>query len=377
MRLAAIGWDHERCLGPMRAAAEVWAERTDIEISWQARSLLAFGDEPFEELARVFDLLVIDHPFVGTAYRTGCLLPLDELLPGEQLEALAADAIGQSHTSYAYGGHQWGLATDAACQVSAVRDDLLAGRPAPRNWVEVLELARELPGRVAIPLRPADAISAFLTLCANAGAPPPTSEETFADPDAALQALELLGELTALADTRSLELDPPRTFDLMTSSDEIVYVPLAFGYASYSWPERGRRLCFLDIPSAGRGPVGSILGGAGLAVSAWREHPLETAAFAAWATGAEAQRTVVFPAGGQPGSRSAWLDPELDRASGGFFSGTRTTIESAYVRPRDPWWPPFQIAAGEALNRLLREPRSAVEALAELERLHREARRVR
>ena len=111
---------------------------------------------------------------------------------------------------------------------------------------------------------------------------------------------------------------------------------------------------FLDIPSSGLGPAGSVLGGAGLAVSASSRRQGEAAAFAAWLSGAEAQRTVVAAAGGQPGSRSAWLDPEVDRLTGGFTSGTIATIEAAYVRPTDPWWPPFQLAAGEALNAALR-----------------------
>src|SRR5688500_16622698 len=160
--LRALGWDHERCMGPMRAAAAAWsARRPATTIHWEARSLLAFGDEPLEECADRFDLLVIDHPFVGTARRTGCLRPLDDLLDGEELDRLAADAIGPSHVSYRYDGHQWGLATDAACQVAAVRPDL-APTDVPRTWDDVLELSRRRPGSVALPLRPADAISSFL-----------------------------------------------------------------------------------------------------------------------------------------------------------------------------------------------------------------------
>lgn len=81
-----------------------------------------------------------------------------------------ADVVGASHSSYTYAGHQWGLATDAACQVAAVRVDLLEAGP-PATWDEVLELARAQPGRVALPLAPGHAISSFLTLCANAGEP--------------------------------------------------------------------------------------------------------------------------------------------------------------------------------------------------------------
>jgi multiple sugar transport system substrate-binding protein len=71
-------------------------------------------------------------------------------------------------------------------------------------------------------------------------------------------------------------------------------------------------------------------------------------------SGTETQRDIVVPAGGQPSSRAVWVDPEADALVGGFFSGTRSTIESSYVRPRDPWWPAYQEAAGVALVEALR-----------------------
>ena len=43
-----------------------------------SRSLEAFGDQPLEDVADQYDLIVIDHPFCGRAERTGCLTPLDD-----------------------------------------------------------------------------------------------------------------------------------------------------------------------------------------------------------------------------------------------------------------------------------------------------------
>jgi multiple sugar transport system substrate-binding protein len=129
---------------------------------------------------------------------------------------------------------------------------------------------------------------------------------------------------------------------------------------------------FIDLPSAGGGPVRAVLGGAGLAVSSTSRYPAEAAAFAAWASGAEAQRTLVAPAGGQPGSRSAWLDVNLDARAGGFFSGTLATIEASWVRPRDAWWPAFQLEAGSLLTTALADRASAVLTFTELESLYRD-----
>ena len=44
----------------------------------------------------------------------------------------------------------------------------------------------------------------------------------------------------------------------------------------------------------------------------------------------------------------------MTRCTGGFVSGTIDTMRAAFVRPRETWWPVFQLAAGEVLNALLR-----------------------
>lgn len=352
VRLRALGWDHDRCVAPMRACTAAWAAlRPEVELSWDHRSLTAFGDEPVEQVADRYDLVMIDHPFCGTAEATGTLAPLDDLLADDVLSDLAADSVGPSHASYSFHGRQWALATDAACQVAAVRDDLLADA-APETWDEVRELARVRRGGVAVPLAPAQAMCAFLTLCANAGSPAGEDPARLVDPEVGHAAIALLSELYELGPEDAVAWEQPDVLARLTTGDELVYVPLVFGFVTYARADRTPKPCrFLDLASAGAGPVGAILGGAGLAVSATSAHPDEAAAFAAFASGADAQRTLVGPAGGQPGSRTAWNDPDLDRAAGGFFAGTTATIERAWVRPRERWWPRFQLDGGRLLSR--------------------------
>ena len=335
---------------------------TGTAVAWSARSLTDFGDQPLEDVAGGYDLVVIDHPFCGRAALTGCLRPLDDLLDSALLAELRAQAVGASHDSYDAHGHQWGLASDAACQVSATRPDLLPETPS--TWPEVLSLARSRRGQVALPLAPAHAISSWLTLIVNHGAEP------FADRGAGRRAAELLVELARLGPREAFEWEPPDALARLTGSDELVYIPLTYGYSSYATAAVARPCRFADIPSAGRGSVGAVLGGAGLAVSAAARDPEAAAAFAAWACSAEAQAELVARTGGQPGNRAAWDDPQLDALAGGFYSDTRATIEGAWLRPRDAWWPAFQLEAGEALTALLAQG-VAAEAIAErLETLH-------
>jgi multiple sugar transport system substrate-binding protein len=341
--LRALGWDHPRCMSPMHACAESWHRRTGVAIRWQARSLEAFGDQPLEEAAGDYDLIVIDHPFCGRAERTACLTPLDTLLDEAALLALKGGAIGPSHDSYAHAGHQWGLATDAACQVAAVRDDLMPGEEAVSSWDAVLDLARRRPGAVALPLSPPHAISSWLSIVGAHG------EEPFQDARAGTRATAILAELARLGPREALGWEPPDALARMTTTDEIAYIPLTYGYSTYA-SSAARPCRFADVPTAADGPRGAVLGGAGLAVSATSDHAAEAAEFAAWASGAEAQRDIVARTGGQPGHRSAWDDPELDGLAGGFYSGTRASIDRAWVRPRDDWWPGLQLQAGRLLT---------------------------
>jgi multiple sugar transport system substrate-binding protein len=101
-------------------------------------------------------------------------------------------------------------------------------------------------------------------------------------------------------------------------------------------------------------------------VSAASSQPAQAAAFSAWASSGEVQRTIVAPAGGQPGSRSAWL------VGGAFYSDTLAAHETAWIRPREPWWPSFQLAAGQLLVESLRAATaSTVDGLNALYRAHR------
>src|SRR5919197_926223 len=107
-RLIGITWNHTRGFLPLVATAQRFAEiHTGVEIVWQKRSLQAFGDQPLEQLAPQFDLLVIDHPFVGYAAANPVILALDDYLPAEFLADQAANSVGKSYESYVYGraGH--------------------------------------------------------------------------------------------------------------------------------------------------------------------------------------------------------------------------------------------------------------------------------
>jgi multiple sugar transport system substrate-binding protein len=172
----------------------------------------------------------------------------------------------------------------------------------------------------------------------------------------------MLVELSRLVDAACFDRNPPALLDAMAETNDIAYVPLVFGYANLSRPP----LRFADVPGVDGRPRGAVLGGAGLAVFPDSRHAEDAAAFAAWCMGTDVQRKVLVEAGGQPGNRVVWDDPAADDVAGGFLSATRHSIDEAYLRPREAWWPEFQRDGGRMLVRLLRDGATPEHVVAEL-----------
>jgi multiple sugar transport system substrate-binding protein len=363
----------------MVATADAYmAIRPGIRIAWEKRSLQDFADYPIERLAEIFDLLVIDHPFVGYAAAHDVLVPLDMHLSMDQLAEQARESVGQSNASYQYGGHQWALAIDAAAQVSVYREDLLQryGLTLPRTWDEVLALAAELRGKtqawVGMPLIPIDTLMCFCTLCANAGEAPFLDEGRLVSRAAGRHVLELLRQLRDACHPESLTWNPPRALDRMSASDEVAYCPLLFGYSNYSRPGfRPKVLHFAGIPSARAGEQhGAILGGTGLAVSQRCGQKDVAADYCAYVAGAPVQRGLYFDSGGQPGHRAAWTDPRVNAACHDFFRNTLDTLDRAYLRPRFDGYMGIQGRAADLLHRCLREGGAIDDTLAALDTIY-------
>jgi len=371
--LKGMTWSHPRGYDPMVACSALWRDKTGVEIAWDKRSLQDFESFPVEELARAYDLIVIDHPHVGQITAEGCLAPLD--VPGREAEraALTAGSVGKSYPSYAWQGRQWAFPVDAAAQVQAWRPDLIA--KAPATWGEVLELARQ--GRVLLPLRPPHSLMTFFTLAANCGhACAAEGPGDLIDAGAGEAAYALLAEIAALVDPECLAMDPIAVLERMAKAESrIACAPLIYGYVSYAMEGfRPRRLAFADIAAAGgSGLVGSALGGTGIAVSAFSAARDAAIDFAYWVAGGHVQRGPYAAAGGQPGHASAWEDDAVNAAAGDFYRATRATLEGAWLRPRHAGYMAFQQAASERIDAGLagRHPESAV--VADLNRLFRES----
>ena len=370
--LRGITWDHSRGYTPMVATAQRFHElHPDVDIIWEKRSLKAFGDYPLQKLVDKFDLLIIDHPFVGYAASHPILLPLDEYLPTDYLQDQAANSVGASHESYIYDGHQWALATDAATPIASYRPDLLKkhGLSLPQTFDEVLELAKS--GMVIVPGVAVDSLMNIYYFCISKGIPL-FENERFVDEEQGVWALQQLRTLVGLCPPECLSRNPIKTYDALSSGDAYVYCPFAYGYSNYGRAGYAQHvLGFTNVVGFEKNKTGSTtLGGTGLAISAHCQHKDIAVDYTKYVNSGLIQRTLYVENGGQPGHRSAWLDETVNTRSNHFFRDTLATLDNAYLRPRYDGYLHFQDVGGPIVREFLMDQADAKATLKQLQKVY-------
>ena len=331
-----LTWDHPRGHAPLAAAAERWAG--EIEITWDAQPLEGFESTPIPELARSYDLIVLDHPHLGEAVAADCLVPVADLLGDDAVARIAAATVGAAAASYDYDGRSYALPLDAATQVQVLHPGLTGDRPAPETWAEVRALADEQP--VALSLAGPHALLTFCSIAAGLGASP------FEPGDSRLAAFAILEELRGVLAARrcATRIRSSCSRPWRVSARPLLPARLRLRQLRASRRRargpalRRRARARLDARRHGHRAHAPLPARAGLA-----EH-------LAWLLDPATQTTFIPEHEGQPAARAAWTDPALDASSGGFYSGTLRTTEAAWVRPRFPGYIEFQSRGSELIR---------------------------
>lgn len=374
--LKGITWAHSRGFTPLMAYAQRFGELyPQVEVKWEKRTLQQFADFPIEKLAEKYDLLSIDHPWVGCAAATECVLPLEQFLPKEFLDDQLQNTVGGSHLSYNYNGHQWALAIDAAVPTASYRVDLFAKnkREIPTTWEEVIALAEE--GKVAVPAVPIDLLMNFFTFCIAKGKPPFLSKEEVTDEATGISALETMEELYAVVDKKMFGYNPIAVAELMTKTDDYWYCPFAYCYSNYSREGFAENILTYTnlVTYKNTGNLRGTIGGTGLAVSAFSQQQEYALEFAKEITSAKCQSTFYVEHGGQPGHKSAWTNEKANSLCNNFFKNILPVMENGYVRPRYNGCLFFQDHAGKPLQQYLIGNVSAGEVLKEMNEVYKKS----
>ena len=360
--LKGMTWDHPRALNSLVASNDLLKSSLGISISWDARSLLAFGDQHISEFYKDYDLMIIDHPHVPDAVHAGAVLPFEELLSADELAILARTSVGPSHDSYFYQGKHWALAIDTAAQVSAFRPDMSDASPV--FWSDVLDLAKT--GKLLWPYKPVDAYSTFATLMAQKGVGLASTKE-FINQKIALEVLEFMVELSVLVPDFCASSNPIDIAERLSGGDEYSHGICMYGYSNYSHKGfRKHRLVYEDVPSFDGQASGSQLGGAGVAISSKSKNVEAAATAAILLSLPEIQATTYGSAGGQPGNLVAWKSGSLNDLTLNFYRNTLRTLERAWVRPRVLGWPDVQYQSSLVIHKALTSRRVNASVVSEI-----------
>lgn len=360
-RYRGLTWDHPRGTLALRAASAGAPGVPPCDIEWDAQPLEGFESTSIGDHADRYDLVVLDHPHLGEAISHGSLRPIDEIVGPQSIARIRRATIGNSAASYELDGRLWALPLDAAAQVS-VRSD--SGIPSPSSWREAAELASAC--RTALPTT---GPHLFLTLCAIAlgDGVEPGAGQSFLPLESVAAGLALLEVFVPRSAERPDIDNPIAVLESMSAPEGPQYCPHLFGYVNYAVADRARPLLFDDAPRGSQGRIGSVLGGTGIAATARCEPSPELTQHLEWLLSVEAQRAFIPANGGQPSAIAAWTESEIDSAANGFYSRTRATLESAWVRPRHDGAVPFQIAASNAVRKAVIEHGDAARLARELD----------
>ncbi|MGO4771187.1 ABC transporter substrate-binding protein [Flavobacterium sp. W22_SRS_FK3] len=351
-KLKGITWNHTRGLLPMVATAQRFTElNPGIEISWEKRSLQEFADASIQDLAKGFDLLVIDHPWTGFGANTKTILPLSDHLSAEYIKDQEINTVGKSYGSYVFSNKLWALPIDAATPVAAARLDILEkqGLKVPQTYDDLLALAKN--GLIAFAGIPVDSLMTFYSFCCSLGEDPFQSQEKVISLETGKKALQMHRELAQLMDPANFNRNPIQVYEAMVNSDEIAYCPFAYGYSNYSRTGYSKNLLhFYDLVKLNDQPMISSLGGTGLAVSSFSQHIPEAIKYAEFTGSSQVQQNIFADNGGQPGHLQAWKSDRINSVTHDYFKNTLPSLERAFLRPRYSGHMYFQDHAGDVVR---------------------------
>ena len=374
--LKGIAWDHPRGYEPLQATSKAFAELYQgVSIKWNIRSLKEFGDMPIESLIETYDLITIDHPYMGQADANKLLLPLEDKLTKSQIDNLKRQSVGPSFESYRYYDHLYALPIDAAALFAASRNDLILSLnlELPHMRSALFDFYKKIPDgfKVAWPLCPTDLWCTFLTLCAQDGGRNFIKDFKLNE-NVAIEVLNELIEHLNYLHSESLNWNPIQILNHMATNDEIIYSPYLFGYTNYSREGFAKKnINFSNSPTNPKNNISTILGGVGLAVSAKSKHADLALAYAGYVAKGETQEGIYTENGGQPGNLLAWQSAVNNGLCNNFFNNTLKTMEMAYVRPQHPGWNKFQEKGAAMLHRGLVKNISSTSLVKGLNQLYR------
>jgi multiple sugar transport system substrate-binding protein len=378
MKLRGITWDDPRGFGGLENATRAFIHEFnyDVDIEWDKQSLYEFTMRSPGELAKHYDLVIVDYPSIGDLAMSNEYIPIDSIINSEDLIKIRKETVGKSLNTYIYKDHVWALPIDVSAQVSAYRPDLLS--EVPRSIISMLNLARKLYNdgacKIALSLTPLHAHSTFLSILANIDRKIWNRHFHEIDDSAIHKALSILEEMGDYVHRISFDSDPIKLLDYMATTDEICYAPYIYGYFNYSRNRyRSNIVLFSAVPSSTTMPIGAVLGGAGIAVSRRAEGSLDIIRrFLLWLLNRDVQINIYFKGYGQPSNIYAWIDENVNLETNDAYLNTLSTVIHAYPRPNFPGFTKIHEESGKIIQKFLSNNEKIDITIKELKTIYRD-----
>ena len=354
--LRGITWDNSRGYDPMAVTSQRFHDfNPHVDFVWDRITLGGFINYPITKLAKDYDLLVFDCPWLEVIASQKLFLPMDDYLPKKYMENQKNNTVGLSYHSYTYANKQWGLAIDAVAPIASYRPDVFKQHhlKLPKKWRDVLALSKVIP--ITFPTDPPNNVLNLCMLCYAHGHPPYKTNHQVVSRSVGVRVLEQLQQIASVMPKKHFGLNPIDIYTIMSNSNDIGYCPFAYGYNNYS--RRGfskHTIEFIDVVTLDNGsPCPTAIGGAGLGVSANTKHPKIAMEYAQYVVGENCQKTLYVDNGGQPGHLQAWLDPDANRRCLNYFENTLPALQRAWLRPFYSGYVTFQHKVGTMLGEYL------------------------
>lgn len=309
---------------------------TDLRESMTTAALLA--EDP------TVDLVYLDVTWIPKFAGAGFLRPLDDEVPGEEIDALLAASVAAGR----FKERLYGLPVRADVGVLYYRRDLLeeAGIRVPETFEELRAAARSLsspPSRWGLVFQASQyegLVCVYLEVLRGFGGfwVDSGSFEVGLDSDAAERALRFLTEARGTISPPGITTYKEEESRRLFQDGRVVFLR--------NWPYVWRLAQAPGSPLAGRvgartmvhavgGEGSGTLGGWSLGVSRFAAHPAEAVAFLRHAIRPESQRALCAESGYAPARRDSYRDPRL-LAANPFLADLAPLLESAVARPPLP-----------------------------------------
>ncbi|MQB46475.1 extracellular solute-binding protein [Rhizobium sp. ICMP 5592] len=319
-----------------------------------------------------YDVVQVDSIYLKGYAKAGHLLPLDDLIPADDLKDFFSDIPQTFKDMYGDDGKTYGMATIGNCQRLIYNKAHLdaVGLGVPQTWDDLLAASQKVVdpkanrfGFIAGTERLAKAFGVWLPIFwANGGVIfDDKMKPIFADQNG-VDSLAFLLELVktmppgGAAYTEGDEVKAMATG--LGTLDPVAWIPDAHVTAD----AKTKSELVSAVPPKGKVISAPVMGGLGLTVSKYCADPKPAAQFVAWFNSRDVQSSMIVQHGGQPCRNSAW---EANATAKPWFPAVAASLKLAKVRPQIPEWSQVDSEVGVQLSRAFAgdiSPKEALEA---------------